>query len=294
MLLLALLLVADTSTTTLCILVAPAETVAVAIAGQGEPVVFVPGLFGSAFGFRRVKPLFVEAGYQVVIVEPLGIGRSSRPRHADYSLTAQAARIAAVLDTLGIETAIVVAHSIGGSIAFRLAVQRPDLVAGIVSLEGGPAERATTSGFRFAMRFSRILRVFGGRDLIRSQVYQNLRASSGDASWVSEEVVDGYTAGAARDLDATIDAFKGMAESREPWTLVSTLARIMSPVRMLLGTARHKSGPRPEEITLLRDSLPSFAVDSVPDVGHFIFEERPEAVLGAVQRLDVALDSPAH
>ena len=107
-----------------------------------------------------------------------------------------------MLDTLGIETAIVVAHSIGGSIAFRLAVQRPDLVAGIVSLEGGPAERATTSGFRFAMRFSRILRVFDGRDLIRSQVYQNLRASSGDASWVSEEVVDGYTAGAARDLDA--------------------------------------------------------------------------------------------
>ncbi|MEE8117183.1 MAG: alpha/beta hydrolase [Gemmatimonadales bacterium] len=294
MLLLALLLVADTSTTTLCIPVAPAETVAVTIAGQGEPVVFVPGLFGSAFGFRHVKPLFVEAGYQVVIVEPLGIGRSSRPRHADYSLTAQAARIAAVLDTLGIETAIVVAHSIGGSIAFRLAVQRPDLVAGIVSLEGGPAERATTSGFRFAMRFSRILRVFGGRDLIRSQVYQNLRASSGDASWVSEAVVDGYTAGAARDLDATIDAFKGMAESREPWTLVSTLARIMSPVRMLLGTAPHKSGPRPEEITLLRDSLPSFAVDSVPDVGHFIFEERPEAVLGAVQRLDVAPDSPAH
>ena len=294
MLLLALLLVADTSTTTLCILVAPAETVAVTIAGQGEPVVFVPGLFGSAFGFRRVKPLFVEAGYQVVIVEPLGIGRSSRPRHADYSLTAQAARIAAVLDTLGIETAIVVAHSIGGSIAFRLAVQRPDLVAGIVSLEGGPAERATTSGFRFAMRFSRILRVFGGRDLIRSQVYQNLRASSGDASWVSEAVVDGYTAGAARDLDATIDAFKGMAESREPWTLVSKLTRIMSPVRMLLGTARHKSGPRPEEITLLRDSLPSFAVDSVPDVGHFIFEERPEAVLGAVQRLDVAPDSPAR
>ena len=74
----------------------------------------------------------------------------------------------------------------------------------------------------------------------------------------------------------------------------TTLARIMSPVRMLLGTTRHKSGPRPEEITLLRDSLPSFAVDSVPDVGQFIFEERPEAVLGAVQRLDVAPDSPAH
>src|SRR5438132_10069717 len=36
---------------------------------------------------------------------------------------------------------LLVAHSIGGSEAFRLAYYRPDLVRGLVSIEGGPTER---------------------------------------------------------------------------------------------------------------------------------------------------------
>ena len=57
----------------------------------------IPGLFGSTFGFRNVIPGLEQAGYEVIVVEPLGIGTSARPERADYSLTAQAGRIAAVL-----------------------------------------------------------------------------------------------------------------------------------------------------------------------------------------------------
>jgi pimeloyl-ACP methyl ester carboxylesterase len=281
--LLAALLIVD-SASVFKVAVAPAESLSVSVAGQGNPIVLIPGLFGSAFGFRRVVPPLVEAGYQVLVVEPLGVGGSTRPRQADYSLTAQAARVAAVLDSLAIDSAVVVAHSIGGSIAFRLALQRPDLVAGIVSIEGGPAEEAATPGFRLAMRFSRLLRM-GGVRLLRGELHRNLKASSGDDLWVTDEVVDGYTADAGRDLGATFEAFKGMADAREPSALAPALARISCPVRLLLGTASHKSGVPPEQVTLLRESLPAFVVDSVPGVGHFIFEEAPQAVVDAVLRM---------
>lgn len=281
---LTLLLLSD-STVALKVPVAPAETVAVSVVGRGDPVVLVPGLFGSAFGFRLIVPLLVDEGFRVVVIEPLGIGGSARPRRADYSLTAQAARVAAVLDTLDLQETVVVAHSMGASIAFRLAVQRPDLVAGIVSIEGGPAEAATSPGFRRAMRFAPLLRVFGGRRVVQGKVHHHLRASSGDPSWVTEEVMIGYTADAARDFGATLDAFKGMAESREPWTLASTLSGIRCPVRLLLGTAPHEGGIPHDEVVLLQDSLPLFAVDSVPGVGHFVYEERPTAIVGAVERL---------
>jgi pimeloyl-ACP methyl ester carboxylesterase len=194
--LLALPLAADTATVQ-TIAVAPAESIAVTVVGHGEPVVFIPGLFGSAFAFRNIAPRLAEAGFEAVIIEPLGIGGSARPRSADYSLTAQAARVAAVLDTLGLRDAVVVAHSIGGSIAFRLAFHRPDLVAGIVSIEGGPAEEATTSGFRFAMHFAKLLR-FGGSRLLRSQVDREMKQASGDSSWVTDAIVTGYTAARAR------------------------------------------------------------------------------------------------
>src|SRR5438093_2859477 len=201
--LLALALLADT-VHTFSLALSPAESVAVTVTGTGDPVVLVPGLFGSAFGYRAVIPLLTDAGYRAIVVEPLGIGSSTRPEHADYSLTAQADRIAAALDRLSVRHAVVVAHSLGASMAFRLAYRRPDLVAGIVSLDGGPAEAAATPGFRRAMKFAPWIKLFGGKRLVRKKIANYLRNSSGDPAWVTEPVIDGYTAGAGRDIDATL------------------------------------------------------------------------------------------
>ncbi len=251
--------------------------------GHGQPVVLIPGLFGSRFGFRQVVPLLAGTGYRVIVIEPLGIGSSARPGDGDYSLTAQADRIGAVLDTLGVRDAVIVAHSLGASMAYRLAYRRPELVHGIVSLEGGPAEAAATPSFRRAMRFAPWIKWFGGIRRVRKAIRSGLLAASGDTSWVTDSVVDAYTAGAAADLDGTLKAFLHMAEAREPERLAPHLAAIRCPVRLLLGTARHESGVPPRDVEELRDSLRSFSIDSVPGSGHYIHEEQPQAVLAAVR-----------
>jgi pimeloyl-ACP methyl ester carboxylesterase len=224
----------DSTTRSFPLALAPAEWVQVTLAGAGAPVVLVPGLFGSAYAFRNVVPALVEAGYRAIIVEPLGVGASARPERADYSLTAQADRIARALDTLGVRQAFIVAHALGGSMAYRLAYRRPDLVAGIVSLEGGPAEAATTRGFRRAMELVPWVKFMGGMRLIRNKIRKYLVAGSGDPAWVTDEVLDGYTAGAGRDLDATLLAYIAMARAREPEQLRPRLATIRSPVRLVL------------------------------------------------------------
>src|SRR5437867_10961085 len=282
--LLALALVADTIHT-LSLVLSPAESVAVAVTGTGDPVVLVPGLFGSAFGYRTLIPLLTDAGYRAIVVEPLGIGSSARPEHADSSLTAQADRIAAVLDRLSVRHAIVVAHSLGASMAFRLAYRRPDLVAGIVSLDGGPAEGAATRAFRRAMKFAPWIKLFGGVKLVRKKIRGQLIRASGASSWVTERVVDGYTAGAAHDLDATLRAFLAMAGRREPVRLRLHLVEVGWPVLLLVGTATHEGGIGAEEVAVLAAALPAFVVDSVPGVGHFIYEEQPAVVVEAVRRV---------
>ncbi len=278
MILLALLAVADTAIT-VAVPVAPAETLSVSIQGVGQPVVFIPGLFGAAFGFRHVTPPLVADGYQTLIVEPLGIGKSARTRGAE------AHRVVAALDSLAVERAILVSHSVGSGIAFRVALLRPDLVAGIVSIEGGPTEQATTPGFRFLMRFSGLIRRFGGTRLLRRQVYSAMRESSARTDWITDEVVDGYTADAARDLDATLHAYRGIARSHEPWPLAPRLPLIHCPVLLLVGGADHGHSVPEDEIQLLQDSLLTFAIQTVPDVGHFVFEEGPDAVVTAVGRM---------
>lgn len=264
---------------------ARAESLSVETAGAGEPVVLVPGLFGSGYGFRKLVPLLNGAGYRTIVVEPLGIGASARPARANYSLTAQADRIAAVLDSLHVRDAVLVAHSLGGSEALRLAYRRPDLVKGVVSIEGGPSEAAITSGFRRALRFAPWIKLFGGIRLIRHKIRSMLVESSGDTSWVTDAVVAGYTADASRDLDATLKAYLAMADSREPGKLAPHLPEIRCPVLLLVGGAPHDGDVGAAEVGLLERSLPSFTLDSVPGAGHFIQEEQPAAVLAAVARL---------
>ncbi len=268
------------------ITVAAGEVVHVTSAGTGTPVVLVPGLFGSAFGFRKLIEPLEARGYRVIIVEPLGTGTSSYPKGVDYSLTAQADRIGVVLDTLGVRHALLVAHSVGVSMALRLAYRRPELVRGLLAIDGGPVEAAATPGLRHAMKFAVFIKLFMGQGTLRRKVRHGMIENSGDTTWVTDSVVHGYTAGPGRDLHRTIDVFHGMAKSHEPEFLSNHLAQIRVPVRLLVGTVPHPSGVTPEEVTELKGGIRNFGVDSVPGSGQFIHEEQPDAVLAAVAGLD--------
>lgn len=280
-----LMLLATAPVQTVRIPVAPLETLSVEIHGTGSPVVLIPGLFGSAWGFRHVVPSLVERGYRAIVVEPLAMGSSSRPRAADYSLTAQAARIAAVLDSLGATGAVIVAHSVSSGIALRLALRRPDLVGAIVSLDGGAPESAVTASFRRAMSLAPMIRLIGGAGLIRGRVRSGLARASGDASWVTDEAIARYTAGATANVSATLLAFQRMAETREPALLAPRLGGVRCPVLLIKGGAPHESGIRETEETLMRLELPDFSVEVVDGAGHYLHEEQPQRVADAIQRV---------
>ncbi|MEO7986824.1 MAG: alpha/beta hydrolase [Gemmatimonadales bacterium] len=262
----------------------PAESLRVTMAGEGPTVVLIPGLFGSAFGYRHLLKLLPAAGYRAVVIEPLGIGRSPRPRHADYSLTAQADRIAEVLRRLGAPASLIVAHSAGVSMALRLAYRHPERVDAILALDGGPAERVATPGFRRAMRYAPWIKWLGGVKRIRPRMRKDLIAASGDASWVTDSVMDGYVAGASADLEGTLPAFLAMAEAREPERLAPHLPEIRCPVRLVLGNAPHQGGIEPESVREMRERIPGFEIDTIAGAGQYLFEEQPAAVAAIIVR----------
>jgi len=274
------------------VLVEAAESLQVTMAGEGEPVVLIPGLFGSAYAFRHLLDQLPAAGYQAIVIEPLGIGTSARPEKGDYSLTRQADRIGTVLRVLRTGPATVVAHSTGASIALRLAYRQPALVSGIVSLDGGPAEGATSRGFRRAMQYVPWIKWMGGVKRVRAKIKEGLIETSGDTTWVSEEVVDGYTAGARQDLDGTLKAYLRMAESKEPERLVPNLGAVRCPVLLVVGTAPHEGGIPERQLEALQHGLVAFVVDSVPGAGLHVYEERPDAIVQAVRQLRTGTSSP--
>jgi len=289
MLTLTLLLLAtlDTTAQARTVTVGPGEHLRTTIVGDGaESVVFISGIFGGAFGYRHLTTPLAELGYRCIVIEPLGFGFSSHPSKSDYSFTAQADRIGAVLDSLGVTHAIVIAQSSASSMAYRLAYRRPELVRGVLSISGGPAETPATPVLKRSLRFGGFLtKLVVGKGMIRGKVKKDLIKNSGDTTWVTEHTVGEYTAGQAEDVDGAIDGLRRMSKAVEPESLRERLHEARVPIRLLVGTAPHASAVKEDEIDLMRTQIPDFEVEHIEGSGQYIHEAQPAAVVAAFTRL---------
>jgi len=269
--------------------VAPGETLRTTTFGAGHPLVLIPGIFGAAFGYRTITGQLAALGYRCIVVEPLGYGWSSHPKDADYSFTAQSQRVASALDSLGVTRALLVAQSSGAAIAFRLAIARPELIRGMLSIDGGPAESAATPGMRKAFKFGGgLAKLVMDESKLRHDVRREIVRNSGDTTWVTDAVIRGYTAGQVADMHGSIDAFQQMSKSKEEASLADQLHQFVAPVRLLVGTVPHPAEVTKDQRALLSEKLPNFKSDSVPGSGQYIQEEQPAAVMAAVAQLDEA------
>jgi pimeloyl-ACP methyl ester carboxylesterase len=180
---------------------------------------------------------------------------------------------------------------VSAAMVFRLALMRPELVAGIVSIEGGPVESALTPGVSGSLKLARLVGGLGGKRLVRDRYAAGLRRASGDASWVDRSTVRQYFLGPMRDLDGTLDAMLAMAEQPEPVALVPRLPEIRVPVVLLLGGAEHEGALAAGELAALQQGLARLEVVTVPGAGHFLQEERPDAVAAAIAGLSASVAS---
>jgi pimeloyl-ACP methyl ester carboxylesterase len=266
--------------------VAKGEILRTTSIGSGRPVVLLPGLFGGAYSYRKITGPLVAQGYRAIVVEPLGYGSSSHPKKADYSLDAQAQRVARTLEQMEIRGALLIAHANSSGIGFRLAVDRPDLVRGLLSIDGGPAQTAATAELKRVFTLGAYpvkLMLDAGR--ARYELKDELASSSGDKSWVTDEVVRKYSAAQIRDLDGSIDALNRMAKARERDSLAARLHDCSVPVMLLVGNSPHRAMVSPEDRDLLQHQLRQVEIQDVPGAGRYIQEEKPAVVLEALQRL---------
>ncbi len=269
------------------IVLAPAESLRVTAVGpvDGAPVIIIPGLVSPAYAFRHLLPALSERGVRAVVIEPLGVGQSSRPGNADYSITAQAARIAAVMDTLGLHHAVVMGQAVGAGMSLRLALARPDLVGRLLLVEGGVVESAAVPGVKSALKFAFLIRIFAGRGRVKKELRKGLMNSSVDTAWVTDSVIDGYTQGGAGDIGAVLRALKGMQKSVEPDSLMPRLGEIHNPVRLLVGGGDRRGGTRgisPGPIRNMQSRMPQLHVDTIPQSGLHMQEEQPVALVEAL------------
>ena len=100
-------------------------------AGNGRAVLLLHGRnFPSSYWEPTIKAL-ADAGYRIVVPDQAGFGKSSKPIFA-LSFDLLARHTVALLDHLALNRVDIVAHSMGGMLAVRLARAYPDRVERIV------------------------------------------------------------------------------------------------------------------------------------------------------------------
>jgi pimeloyl-ACP methyl ester carboxylesterase len=106
--------------------------------GGGPLVVCAPGLGDTRASYRHLRPLLVAAGYRVVTTDLRGEGESTAG-WSDYSTTAVAADLLALIRRLDAGPAVVVSNSYTGGPSFLVAAEDADLVTALVMI--GPFAR---------------------------------------------------------------------------------------------------------------------------------------------------------
>jgi pimeloyl-ACP methyl ester carboxylesterase len=91
---------------------------------NGRTVVLLHGKnFFGAYWRETIKAL-TDAGFRVIAPDQIGFGKSDKP-DIHYSFHQLARNTKHILDTLGIQKAVIVGHSMGGMLATRFALMYP-------------------------------------------------------------------------------------------------------------------------------------------------------------------------
>ena len=98
--------------------------------GSGAPLVLVHGFGADKDNFTRVAR-YLTPHYRVIVPDLVGFGESSHRTDVDYHYAAQAERLHAFVQSLGLARIDIGGNSMGGGIAMSYAAQHPAEVASL-------------------------------------------------------------------------------------------------------------------------------------------------------------------
>jgi pimeloyl-ACP methyl ester carboxylesterase len=100
-------------------------------AANGQTVVLLHGFNFSGEAWRGTIDVLAHEGFRVIVPDQIGFGRSSKPP-IPYTFNDMAINTRRLLQSLGVERAAIVGHSMGGMLASRFAMAYPGVTTHVV------------------------------------------------------------------------------------------------------------------------------------------------------------------
>jgi len=234
--------------------------------GRGPPVVILPSRGRGAEDYDEVARGIAEAGYRVVRPQPRGIGKSTGPMKA-LTLHDLARDVAAVIAHEAAEhaggPAVVAGHAFGNWVARMTAADHPKLVRGVAIL----AAAAKKYPAALAEAVTRCADV----SLPRAERLKYLQL----AFFAPGHDASGWLEGFYPEVNASQRA-AGLATPQEAWWSAGSVPLLD------LQAALDPFRPRETENDLREELGARVSVVTIPEAGHALVPEQPQAVVAAL------------
>lgn len=103
-------------------------------AGEGPAILLCHGFPETSQSWHKQLPVLAAAGYRAIAPDLRGYGESSSPKSSDeYTAFHLVGDLIGLLDALSIERAVIVGNDWGATLAWQMALMRPDRIRGVVA-----------------------------------------------------------------------------------------------------------------------------------------------------------------
>ena len=256
-------------------------------AGSGTPVfILLHGFGASTFSWREVIQPLSEVGTVIAYDRP-AFGLTERPVSGDwegespYSLDSQVELLVGLMDALGIEKAILIGNSAGGTVAFAAALEYPQRVQALAAVDaaiysGGP----DSALLKFFLRTPQVnhLGPLISRSLAGERGDEFIKSAWHDPELITEEILAGYRKPLqAENWDSALWELTLASEKND---IAEQLSSLAIPVLVMTGDD-DRIVPTADSIRL-SEEIPGSTLAVFDSCGHLPQEECPQQFLAAM------------
>jgi pimeloyl-ACP methyl ester carboxylesterase len=237
---------------------------------NASPIVLIH-CFSCAMNYwDRMIPL-LDGDHRVVAVDLLGHGGSEKPT-SGYTVPGQADLVAEALARLDIRDAVVVGHSLGGSIAVALAERSPRLVKKVVIVDTPPDHSGSSLGLVAKLGFEPVVGEFFWRIKPDFAVRKGLAVAFAPGFDVPDEFVE--------DVNRmTYSSYHDSPEGSDDYTQEEPLDRRMKengqPLLVIMGAEEQIIDEPARRLAEYSHTVPGAGTKLISGAGHSPNVEKP-------------------
>lgn len=249
--------------------------------GHGPDLLCLHGIGASMIIYRRLVP-WLSGDYRVTCLDFPGFGASEKPRSLTYSLDEQAKHLAAAVAALKLERPLVLASSMGGTIAMNAARLFPDHFRGIMALAPAVDPRRVPLVLLPLAKLSDHLHRMNTRAFIQPVVQQVIARreliTPALVALYQEPFLD-----KGDSSSAFLKAFSLLADSRMP----KIFGGLSTPLLIVRGLRdRLVKQAACEDLSRI---VANSKLITHPNAGHHIMEDEPEFVANEARKFDATI-----